>query len=66
VYSPSFIGPFGNPTTIITSTFDNQIDFTFISNEGILPHATALAIRDHAIALLQREAIVPAAEPVFS
>lgn len=66
VYSPSVIGPFGNPTTIITSTFDNQIDFTFISNEGILPHATALAIRDHAIALLQREAIVPAAEPVFS
>ena len=66
VYSPSVIGPFGNPTTIITSTFDNQIDFTFISNEGNLPHTSALAIRDHAIALLQREAILPVAEPVFS
>lgn len=66
VYSPSVIGPFGNPTTIITSTFDNQIDFTFISNEGILPHATALAIRDYAIALLQREAKLPVAEPALS
>ena len=66
VYSPSVIGPFGNPTTIITSTFDNQIDFTFISNEGILPYKEALAIRDYAITLLQREAIIPAAEPVLS
>jgi NRPS condensation-like uncharacterized protein len=55
IYSPSVIGPFANPTTIITSTFDSQIDFTFISNEGLLPYFDALSIKDSAIALLQQE-----------
>ncbi|SFE76953.1 Condensation domain-containing protein [Chitinophaga sp. CF118] len=64
IYSPSVIGPFANPTTIITSTFNNQIDFTFISNDGVLDRADARAIRDNAIALLQREATLPVTEPV--
>jgi hypothetical protein len=65
IYSPSVIGPFANPTTIITSTFDNQIDFTFISNDGLLPYSDALSIKDSVIALLQYEA-TPVAETVLS
>jgi NRPS condensation-like uncharacterized protein len=65
VYSPSVIGPFANPTTIITSTFNNQIDFTFISNDALLPYKEALAIRDTAIALLQHET-APVEELVLS
>jgi hypothetical protein len=65
IYSPSVIGPFANPTTIITSTFDNQIDFTFISNDGLLPYLDALSIKDSAIALLQHET-APVAETVLS
>ncbi|SEW18190.1 Condensation domain-containing protein [Chitinophaga sp. YR573] len=65
IYSPSVIGPFANPTTIITSTFDNQIDFTFISNDGLLPYLDALSIKDSAITLLQHET-APVAETVLS
>lgn len=65
IYSPSVIGPFGNPTTIITSTFNSQIDFTFISNETILKYADALAIRDNVIALLRRVSAIKE-EPVLS
>ncbi|GAA3943376.1 condensation domain-containing protein [Chitinophaga oryziterrae] len=65
IYSPSVIGPFANPTTIITSTFDNQIDFTFISNDGLLPYLDALSIKDSAITLLQHET-APITETVLS
>jgi NRPS condensation-like uncharacterized protein len=66
IYSPSVIGPFGNPTTVITSTFDNQIDFTFISNEAVLPEAEARAIRDHINLLLKRASSIAMSEPVLT
>lgn len=37
VFSPTVIGPFANPSTLICSTFDNQLDFSFVSNEEFLP-----------------------------
>jgi len=46
IFSPSVIGPLGNTTTMITSTYREQMDFTFIGSEGFLPHADAIAIKD--------------------
>ncbi|HKG05626.1 MAG TPA: hypothetical protein VKB19_04175 [Pedobacter sp.] len=46
IFSPSVIGPLGNTTTMITSTYREQMDFTFIGSEGFLPYADALDIKD--------------------
>ncbi|GGN04247.1 hypothetical protein GCM10010967_43960 [Dyadobacter beijingensis] len=52
IYSPTVIGPFANPNTIITTTFGGQMDFSFVSNEQFLPRETALQIRDIAMKIL--------------
>jgi len=44
VFSPTVIGPFANPTTLICSTFNDQLDFSFVSNEGFLPKNKAREI----------------------
>lgn len=49
IFSPSVIGPLGNTTTIVTSTFRGEMDFSFVGSEGYLPYAEALAIRDEVI-----------------
>ncbi|AIM38341.1 hypothetical protein KO02_17850 [Sphingobacterium sp. ML3W] len=46
IFSPTVIGPLGNTTTLVTSTFRNEMDFSFVGSEGYLPHFEALAIRD--------------------
>lgn len=46
IFSPSVIGPLGNTTTMVTSTFRGEMDFSFMGSEGYLPHSEALAIRD--------------------
>lgn len=46
IFSPSVIGPLGNTTTMITSTYRGQMDFTFIASEGFLPYDDALSIKD--------------------
>lgn len=46
IFSPTVIGPLGNTTTLVTSTFRNEMDFSFVASEGYLPHAEALAMRD--------------------
>lgn len=46
IFSPSVIGPLGNTTTMITSTYRGQMDFTFIASEGFLPYKDALSIKD--------------------
>ncbi|HMI04509.1 MAG TPA: hypothetical protein VK541_18610 [Pedobacter sp.] len=46
IFSPSVIGPLGNTTTMITSTYRGQMDFTFIASEGFLPYEDALSIKD--------------------
>ncbi|MGO3807556.1 MAG: condensation domain-containing protein [Sphingobacterium sp.] len=55
VFSPSVIGPLGNTTTIVTSTFGGEIDFSFIGSEGYLPYAEAIAIRDELNESIKRE-----------
>lgn len=49
IYSPSVIGPLGNTTTLVTSTYRERMDFTFVASEGFIPYEQALAIRDHII-----------------
>lgn len=69
VNSPTVIGPFGNPTTIITTTYKGQMDFGFVSNNTIIPETAAQAIRDKAMALLLADipaALVSAPAPVLN
>jgi NRPS condensation-like uncharacterized protein len=62
IYSPTVIGPFANPNTIITTTFGGQMDFSFVSNEEFLPRETAMRIREKAMAILLET--VQIADPV--
>ncbi|MBK1897223.1 condensation domain-containing protein [Chryseobacterium paridis] len=49
IFSPSVIGPLGNTTTMVTSTFRGEMDFSFVGSEGYLPYSEALAVRDEMI-----------------
>lgn len=49
VYSPTVIGSFGDPTGIVTTTFDGKMDFCFLSNEDCVPYTDALLIRQQAM-----------------
>lgn len=53
IYSPSVIGPLGNTTTILTSTFKNQMDFSFVASEGYVAFNDALLIKEKVISLLK-------------
>ncbi len=55
VFSPSVIGPLGNTTTLVTSSFAGQMDFSFIASEGYVPYTHALAIRDELIQIITRK-----------
>lgn len=55
IISPSVIGPLGNTTTILTSTYQGVMDFSFIGSEGYLPYHEALAIRDEIIDSIKRQ-----------
>lgn len=46
IFSPSVIGPLGNTTTLVVSTYRGKMDFSFMGSEGYLPYKEALAIRD--------------------
>lgn len=55
VFSPSVIGPLGNTTTMVASTFRGEMDFSFMGSEGYLPHSDALAIRDEVITIIKHK-----------
>jgi len=55
IFSPSVIGPLGNTTTIVTSTFRGEMDFSFVGSEGYLPYVEALAIRDEVIQTVKEQ-----------
>lgn len=52
LYSPITIFPFGNPSTLSTSTFRGQIDFMFTSDEHFLKKSDALQLKAKAMELL--------------
>lgn len=61
IFSPSVMGPLGNTTTLLTSTYRNQMDFSFMASEGYLPLVEAAAIKDKVIAILKEHVKKPTA-----
>ena len=55
IFSPSVIGPLGNTTTLVTSTYRGQMDFSFIASEGFIPYEEALAIKDKIISIIKEQ-----------
>lgn len=52
IFSPTVAFPWLNATTLVTTTFNRQMDFMFISHEDFLPKAEATAIKDKALEFL--------------
>ncbi|MEZ2338063.1 condensation domain-containing protein [Mucilaginibacter sp. RCC_168] len=52
IYSPTVAFPWRNPNTLVTTTFKNRMDFTFMSNDNFLEEAEALKIKAAAMELL--------------
>jgi NRPS condensation-like uncharacterized protein len=60
----SFLGvtvavPWRNATTLITTHFRGRTDLAFVSNDGFLPYAEAVAIKEKAISMLMEAAAIP-------
>jgi hypothetical protein len=54
IFSPSVIGPLGNTTTLVTSTYRGQMDFTFIASEGFIPYTEALGIQQKLMEIINQ------------
>ncbi|WP_205314391.1 hypothetical protein [Pedobacter jeongneungensis] len=59
IFSPSVMGPLGNTTTMIVSTYRNQMDFTFVASEGYVPFVEAEAIKEKMISILKSQVEQP-------
>lgn len=57
VYSPTVIGPFGNPTTLIASTYRGQLDLSFVSNGTVLREEEGRAIMAKMVEVLSEVAV---------
>lgn len=53
IFSPSVIGPLGNTTTLVVSTYRGKMDFSFVGSEGYLPYTDAQAIRDEIMKIIK-------------
>lgn len=56
IHNPILIFKSANPNGIIVSTFDEQMNFSFLSNDAYLSREEAKAIRDKAMDLLFQDA----------
>jgi NRPS condensation-like uncharacterized protein len=52
VYPHATIFPFGNPSTLFTTSFKGQIDFIFSSDEAFLTYEEAVLLKNEAMRLL--------------
>lgn len=52
VISPTVAFPWLNSNTLVATTYNQQMDFTFMSNEHFLPKEEAITIKNKAIELL--------------
>ncbi|MGG5208227.1 condensation domain-containing protein [Chryseobacterium sp. MIQD13] len=52
IMSPTVAFPWLNSNTLVTTTYNREMDFTFMSNEHFLPKEEAIKIKDKAIELL--------------
>ncbi len=55
IYSPTVIGPLGNTTTLIASTYRGQMDFSFVASEGFVPYTDAQAIQNRVMSILKEQ-----------
>lgn len=52
LHSPSTMFPFGNPSTLSTTTFRGEIDFIFTSDEAFIKKEEAVMLKQNAMQLL--------------
>lgn len=52
LHSPSTMFPFGNPSTLFTTTFRGEIGFIFTSDEAFIPKEDAMTLKQNAMQLL--------------
>lgn len=52
IFSPTVAFPWLNSNTLVTTTYNQEMDFTFMSNESFLPKEEAIKIKNKAIELL--------------
>lgn len=52
LHSPSTMFPFGNPSTLSTTTFRGEIDFIFTSDEAFIKKEEAMMLKQNAMQLL--------------
>lgn len=52
IFSPTIAFPWLNSNTLIATTYNQQMDFTFMSNEHFLPKEEAVKIKNKAIELM--------------
>jgi NRPS condensation-like uncharacterized protein len=64
IHNPVLIFKSANPNGIIASTFDEQMNFSFLSNDAYLSYEEAEAIRDKAMEVLLESRPVPEAQLV--
>ena len=53
IYSPTVAFPWKNANTLVCSTFNGQLDFSFMSNESFLREFEAWQIKDRAMELIR-------------
>ncbi|QXU39966.1 hypothetical protein [Pedobacter sp. D749] len=53
IYSPTVAFPWKNANTLVCSTFNGQLDFSFMSNESFLREFEAWQIKDRAMELIK-------------
>ncbi|WP_293311432.1 condensation domain-containing protein [Pedobacter sp. UBA5917] len=53
IYSPTVAFPWKNANTLVCSTFNGQLDFSFMSNESFLKEFDARQIKDRAMEMIK-------------
>ena len=55
MYAPTAIGPLGNTTSLIISTYRGQMDFSFVASEGFVPYTEGQAIQSRIMSILKEQ-----------
>ncbi|MGY0037989.1 hypothetical protein [Pedobacter sp. NJ-S-72] len=55
IYTPTVIGPLGNTTSLMTSIYRGQMDFSFVASEGFVPYAEGEAIQGRIMSILKEQ-----------
>ncbi|MBB5637337.1 NRPS condensation-like uncharacterized protein [Pedobacter cryoconitis] len=55
IYSPTVIGPLGNTTSLIASTYRGKLDLAFVASEGFVPYTDGQAIKSRIMEILEEQ-----------